>query len=142
MKVCTPREALCALTALFCTAVGMSVLLELSLALFNAHALAQRRLNSEAWMLSKCLDPVFAAQLRTHTDACAKIESSARLGAWGAAWRDVSVSAQATLLGHARWLSSAPVISAFSVCLTTSLVLCLFEWSGNAPDPSHLCREA
>ena len=103
MRACTPWEGACALAALLGAMVCAGGAMELSLALYTAHELALQRLDSEAWMLKNCRDPVFSSQLRAHTDVCSQVEASARLGAWGAAWRDVSVMAQSALASCARW---------------------------------------
>lgn len=107
MKVCTPWEGACALAALLGAMVCAGGVLELSLTLYTAHEAALQRLDSEAWMLKNCRDPVFSSQLRAHTDVCSQVEASARLGAWGAAWRDVSDSAQSALAACASWLPVA-----------------------------------
>jgi hypothetical protein len=143
MKLCTVGEALWALAVLG-GAIGLAcALLELALALLAAHDLNQRRIDSEAWMLSNCLDPVFSSQLRAHTNVCSQVEASARIGAWGAALRDVSATGRVSFAGHTGALMALPVLPI--LCAGVGLLLaCLArEWGRDGPEaPSFVCKEA
>ena len=91
MKPCSLRDACWAICALLFAAVGAGMVLEASTALSVSHSIAQAKLDSEAWMLNNCRDPVFRSNMRAHTNVCSEVEANARIGPWGAALRDVSL---------------------------------------------------
>ena len=143
MKFCTVGEALWALVVLAGAIALAGLILDLALALHAAHDLNRRRLDSEAWMLSNCLDPVFSSQLRVHTNVCSQVEASARIGAWGAALRDVSASARLSVEAHARALVGLPVVPVVCVCLALYLACWAREWGRDTQAPlSFVCKEA
>lgn len=142
MKLCTVGEALWAVVVLGGAIALAGVGWELAFALHAAHALNRRRLDSEAWMLSNCLDPVFSSQLRAHTNVCSQVEASARIGAWGAALRDVSATARLSLSSHARALASLPILPIIGAALALLLALWAREWAREARTPcTFVCKE-
>ena len=92
MKPCTIRDACWAVCVVLGITIFTGIFFDIACFLFNSHSLAHKKLDSEAWMLKNCQDPVFRDQMRAHTNVCSEVEASARLGVWGAVMRDFTGS--------------------------------------------------
>lgn len=54
-----------------------TLLCDRAYALHTIYREESKRLVDEAWLLEKCQDPVFYANLKSHTDLCTQVESNA-----------------------------------------------------------------
>lgn len=59
-------------------------------ALYSRYETLAGQLESERWLVKRCKDPEFFANMHQHTDLCISVENNARVGAMMLALRDVT----------------------------------------------------
>ena len=76
------REILVPITVISCVTI-LSILSLDRLCQFHSEFLdASNTIEGERWLRVRCQDPIFFANLRTHTNLCFTVESNARVGAF------------------------------------------------------------
>ena len=78
------------------------------------------RIADESWLRVQCMDPIFFANLKSHTMVCSEVEDNFRVGAFWFALAEVSES----LPFGGAWAEVKAL--SFPVLATTALVLILF----------------
>jgi len=84
------REFVAPVVVICSAAVSVIAALHAGAALYSRYETIQGRLESERWLVQRCRDPDFFANMHQHTDLCISVENNARVGAPMLALRDVT----------------------------------------------------
>lgn len=84
------RECVAPVILISTAAVSVIAALHAGAALYSRYETIQGRLEGERWLVQRCRDPDFFANMHQHTDLCISVENNARVGAPMLALRDVT----------------------------------------------------
>ena len=107
----------------------VAVTLDAGASLSSAYSDASRRLAEDEWLLENCRDPVFHSRMSARTNVCAEVEASARLGAAGAALREVTEVYRLRMEGvWGHWFGHVLGFEALVVVVVLGLVALFVGW--------------